>query len=359
MVRCLTFAVALAAAAPSARAERWFVLEAPAAIAVSEPQSGTFQPGVMPALGLYDQRGPLALGARLRGGVLRNGHAPGAGLADPGMGGVATASVALRLALGGHGWLEGVVGEGLTGTDRVQAFEVGAGWDYALGPLDVGPSLRYLALVNRADMAAVSGASVVLLGLDVRLGKARPARVSLAPAVVPVTPPPVAAAPPPPPPPPAIDRDPDVIRDRETGCEGEPQGCEIAAHIFLKNDRIVLEERVLFETDRAALKAEAKDAIAQILAAWGQHPEWRRLTIEGHADMRGTDLYNLELSRQRADAVRAALIQLGADAMKVDALGYGRTRPRDLDTTEAAHQHNRRVEFVIEREQPTSAGAPP
>jgi outer membrane protein OmpA-like peptidoglycan-associated protein len=349
MVRCLTFALALVAAAQSARAERWYVIEAPAAIAVSEPQSGTFQPGVLPALGAYDQRGPLALGARLRLGVLRDGHAPGAGLADPGMGGVATASVALRIALGPRGWLEGAVGEGLTGGDRVQAFEVGVGWDVQLGWVDLGPSLRYLALVNRAEMAAVGGASLVLLGLDVRLGKARPARTALAPAVVPV------AAPPPPPvaPPPPVDRDPDVIVDREVGCAADAQGCEVAAHVLVTNDRIILEERVLFETDRAVLRPEAREAIAQILAAWRQHPAWRRLTIEGHADMRGTDLYNLELSRQRADAVRVMLIQLGADAMKVDALGYGRARPRDLDTTEAAHQHNRRVEFVIEREPAT------
>ena len=345
----------LGAGAPAAHAERWFVVEAPAAVAVSEPQATAFHAGVMPALGLYTDNGTVAFGVRLRAGVLSNGGAPGSGLADPGMGGLATAGLALRLGVRGP-WLEGVVGGGVTGKDAVPAVEAGVGWDFAVGSVDLGPSARYLRLINRDTMATLGSADLVLVGLDVRFGRSRPARVAQAAVVVappPVAPPPVA----PPPPPPPLERDHDEAVDREAGCEQDPKGCEIAEHIFLKNDRIVLEERVLFDTDRAHVKSAGRGMIGDILRVWHNHPEWRSLTIEGHADVRGSDDYNLELSTRRAESVRAAFVALGADPAKIQAVGYGRSRPRDPGMTDAAHQLNRRVEFVIEREQSRSMGA--
>jgi outer membrane protein OmpA-like peptidoglycan-associated protein len=160
----------------------------------------------------------------------------------------------------------------------------------------------------------------------------------------------VAAPAPAPAPEPPLDRDPDRIVDQEASCEAEPNGCEIAQHVFLKNDRIILEERVMFDVDRARVRSQGRKMIEDIVHVWRSHPEWRRLTIEGHADVRGTDAYNLELSRHRAERVREVFIEIGIDPTKIDAVGYGRTRPRDPGTTEAAYQINRRVEFAIERE---------
>ena len=118
----------------------------------------------------------------------------------------------------------------------------------------------------------------------------------------------------------------------------------------MKNDRIVLEERVLFAVDHAGLKEEGRSMIGDIVRVWSTHPEWHKLTIEGHADVRGSDAYNLELSRHRADSVRAVFLELGVDPARVEVVGYGRARPRDPGHTEAAYQLNRRVEFAIERE---------
>ena len=354
----LVLAAALAAGPSRLRADGWLVAEAPAAVAISDPQSGMFRAGVMPAIGLYTDNGIAALGLRMRAGVLRNGPAPGNHLDDPGLGGLGTAGVALRI--GAHGaWLEGVAGGGLTGRDLVPAIEAGVGWDFAVGAVDIGPSARYLRVVSRDPEAALGSANLVLFGMDVRFGKQREPRSSHA--VIAATQ--RAAAPRPPPPPPApepaVAGDGDRAVEHEMGCEHDPAGCELAPQIVLRDDRIVLEERVLFDTDRARVKSTGREVIGDLVRIWNQHPEWRRMSIEGHADVRGTDDYNLELSRRRAEHVRDVLVSHGADPARIDTVGHGRSRPIDPGTSEEAHQRNRRVEFVIDRQVEVLAGDHP
>ena len=125
--------------------------------------------------------------------------------------------------------------------------------------------------------------------------------------------------------------------------------------MYLRADRIVLDERVLFDLDRARVKSAGREVIAAIVRVWASRPEWKRIAIEGHADVRGTDAYNLDLSQRRADRVRAVLERLGVDPARLSATGFGRARPVDPGHSEAAHQRNRRVEFVIEREQTTAS----
>jgi peptidoglycan-associated lipoprotein len=83
------------------------------------------------------------------------------------------------------------------------------------------------------------------------------------------------------------------------------------------------------------------------------HPEWVQVTVEGHADVRGPNDYNQELSQRRAERAREVLVTGGFDAERVAAVGYGRSRPRDDGMTEAAHRRNRRVEFVIVKREGT------
>lgn len=348
-LKALLAVVALAAAPARLHADGWVVAEAPAAVAVSEPQSGLFRAGVMPAIGVYSDNGVTAVGLRMRVGVLRNGSAPMEGhLQDPAVGGLGTAGVALRI--GGRGlWIEGVVGGGITGRDLVPAIEAGVGWDFAAGGVDIGPSARYLRVVSRDPSATLGSASLVLFGVDVRFGKDRPARShAMIAAAARVEPPPV-----------ALDRDPDRVVEHESGCASDSDGCELAPDIVLHDDRIVLEERVLFDVDRARVKSQGRELIATLVRIWNEHPEWRRMSIEGHADVRGSDNYNLELSQRRADRVRDELVRQGIDPARLDTVGHGRSRPIDPGTTEAAHQRNRRVEFVIEREISIVAGGQP
>ena len=113
------------------RAETYFSAEAPAALAVSDAQEGLFRPGMMPAIGAYAMKavGPvdLGFGLRLRLGVMRNGPAPmeGSHFADPGVGGMGTLGLAVRVGV----WrgLSGRASSGggmLTGGSRAPALEV-------------------------------------------------------------------------------------------------------------------------------------------------------------------------------------------------------------------------------------------
>ncbi|MGQ0506876.1 MAG: OmpA family protein [Myxococcaceae bacterium] len=70
-----------------------------------------------------------------------------------------------------------------------------------------------------------------------------------------------------------------------------------------------------------------------------------KLSLEGHADERGTEEYNLQLSNKRAAAVKKYLADLGVQVAKLDAVGYGENRPVASGANEDAWAANRRVEF--------------
>ncbi len=346
----LSALVALVAAAvypASAHADNWIVGELPAAVAVGGVQEEVYRPGLMPAVGGYHEVGPdgarVAFGLRMRLGALRNGPAPAMlGAKDPGVGGLAAVGAALRLTRG-PAWVEGVVGAGMTGPDWVPALEAGAGWTYRTGALDVGPSVRLLHVGSRDQMDSIGSANVILVGIDARFGRDRPPRgVVRAAAFVPPAIAPVVAPP--------TERDGDVILDADVGCAVDAEGCPVAGELVLHDDRIVLDDRVLFDFGHARVRSPGRDVVAAIASAWRAHPEWKRITVEGHADVRGSDDYNQALSQHRAENVKAQLVKNGFAAERIDAIGYGRSRPRDTGSTEEAHGRNRRVEFVIDRE---------
>ncbi len=353
MLTLARLAAALALLPAAAYADGLVIAEVPAALAVSGAQADAFRTGAMPAVGAYVESPRGELGVRLRVGVLGNGPAPGNNERDPGVGGLATAGVAYRLPIGA-GWVEGVLGGGITGHDVVPAAEIGAGWEFDIAGVQAGPAVRYL-YVDGHDAMGFGSASIVLVGIDVQFGKHRRVSVVTEQHVARIAPPPVE------PPPAALEADHEELVDRDTGCMQDGEGCEIAVvdgeSLVMHDHRIVLDDRVLFDTDRAKVKSEGYDTIAAIARAWRKHPEWLHVTIEGHADTRGPDDYNMDLSKRRADHVRALFIRDGIAPDQVEAVGYGRTRPRDPEQTEAAHQHNRRVEFAVDQTAPPFGGA--
>lgn len=141
----------LATLITAAHAEPFITVDLDGAVPVSSAQAGVFRPGIMPAAGGYIGGEVLAVGARLRFGVLRDGPAPDDNHADPSLGGLGSFGLAMRARV--HGlWLEGVVGAGLTGDDVAPVFEVGVGWQLAVGRLDIGPSARYVRVVAAHGM---------------------------------------------------------------------------------------------------------------------------------------------------------------------------------------------------------------
>jgi len=69
------------------------------------------------------------------------------------------------------------------------------------------------------------------------------------------------------------------------------------------------------------------------------------VTLEGHADERGTEEYNLQLSNRRAASTKKYLHDLGVATNSLDTVGYGFNRPAVQGHNEAAWAANRRVEF--------------
>lgn len=100
-------------------------------------------------------------------------------------------------------------------------------------------------------------------------------------------------------------------------------------------------DRVFFDYDRYDLSAEAQSQL-QRQAAWlAQYPA-TTVTIEGHADERGTREYNLALGERRANSVANYLVALGTDKGRISVISYGKERPECVESNEACWSQNRR-----------------
>ena len=105
--------------------------------------------------------------------------------------------------------------------------------------------------------------------------------------------------------------------------------------------------RVFFAYDSYFLADGARDILAK-QAEWLNKYPTITLTIEGHADERGTREYNLALGARRATAVKNYLVGAGVAASRVETISYGKERPAVMGSTEAAWSQNRRGVTVLE-----------
>jgi len=103
---------------------------------------------------------------------------------------------------------------------------------------------------------------------------------------------------------------------------------------------------VFFALDSSELNQEARGAIqknAEFLKRWPS----TRIVIEGHADSRGTNEYNLALGERRAGAARDYIVSLGIPAERVTIVSKGEEAPFCTEETEACWQQNRRGHFLF------------
>ncbi|MGE0453911.1 MAG: peptidoglycan-associated lipoprotein Pal [Vicinamibacteria bacterium] len=105
---------------------------------------------------------------------------------------------------------------------------------------------------------------------------------------------------------------------------------------------------VLFGFDTAELSPEAQAQLAEHARWLKQHPTVH-VTIEGHCDERGTVEYNLALGEQRARVARDYLAERGIESVRLTTVSYGKERPCDSSSDEAAWARNRRAHFVVLR----------
>jgi outer membrane protein OmpA-like peptidoglycan-associated protein len=116
---------------------------------------------------------------------------------------------------------------------------------------------------------------------------------------------------------------------------------------------------VLFDTGASTLKPGAQTVMERVAGFMEKNPEIK-VIIEGHTDSRGSDEYNQDLSRRRAQAVQDALASRGIDRARVEAVGRGEGFPVASNDDTGGRQQNRRVEIVFsDRDGKFASGANP
>ncbi len=100
-----------------------------------------------------------------------------------------------------------------------------------------------------------------------------------------------------------------------------------------------------FDTDKATLRPDAQPTLAEVQKLLADSPNLR-LAVQGHTDNTSTPAHNQQLSEARAQAVVASLAQAGIAASRLQAAGFGQTKPLAENTTETGKAKNRRVELV-------------
>jgi len=110
--------------------------------------------------------------------------------------------------------------------------------------------------------------------------------------------------------------------------------------------RATLEQMIYFGFDQSDLSSTSRQALVEKAEVLRAAPSLS-VRIEGHADERGSDEYNLALSNRRAAAAKRFLVSLGISAERVETVGHGEERPLDQEESEAAWARNRRDEFRV------------
>jgi outer membrane protein OmpA-like peptidoglycan-associated protein len=110
--------------------------------------------------------------------------------------------------------------------------------------------------------------------------------------------------------------------------------------------RLAALPQITFESGSATLTPEGRAAVATAATILATNPDVR-VRIEGHTDSRGAASANQTLSQARAQTVLLTLQSLGIAASRMTAVGFGESRPKVPDTSDANMAINRRVEFVV------------
>jgi OmpA-OmpF porin, OOP family len=155
---------------------------------------------------------------------------------------------------------------------------------------------------------------------------------------------------------PEDDADKDGIPDLTDACPREPgsaskdaknNGCPQFIKRVTGSTEIQILKQIQFDTGKATIKANSNGILDEIVKLLNANPEIKRLSIEGHTDNRGAVEMNNKLSQDRADSVKTYLTSHGIAASRVEAHGFGPSRPIETNDTNAGRQANRRVEFHI------------
>jgi len=137
-----------------------------------------------------------------------------------------------------------------------------------------------------------------------------------------------------------------------SGCvrDDEKSALKPSEHTDVPGERIdeVLDvgDRVFFAYDSAIISTEGQSVLRRVADWLAKYPNVK-ISIEGHADERGTREYNLALGDRRAVAVKRALVAFGVGADRLATVSYGKERPAVVGSSEAVWSQNRRAVMVM------------
>lgn len=176
--------------------------------------------------------------------------------------------------------------------------------------------------------------SVLSLGISYAFGSVKAAPVA-APTCDPAT---------------AGDDDNDGVNNCADECPNTPAGQRVDATgckgKVANNETVTL--NVEFDFDKATIRSSDDAQLANIATVLKNHEEVSGVEVEGHTDSVGSDEYNQKLSENRANAVKGRMVENGVAADRLNAVGYGESKPIADNATAEGRQKNRRVQAVFQ-----------
>jgi outer membrane protein OmpA-like peptidoglycan-associated protein len=106
-------------------------------------------------------------------------------------------------------------------------------------------------------------------------------------------------------------------------------------------------DTITFDFDSATIKASEEPKLQDLANHFKDNKKFEGLIIEGNADVRGTEKYNLSLGERRALAAREYLANLGVDPHRLKTVTYGASHPVEQGHDESVFKKNRRDDFVL------------
>tara|TARA_B100001996_G_scaffold169955_2_gene129592 strand:+ start:6954 stop:7400 length:447 start_codon:yes stop_codon:yes gene_type:complete len=131
-----------------------------------------------------------------------------------------------------------------------------------------------------------------------------------------------------------------------SACATSKKGAVLEGDVYAGNETVEylatgVKDRVFFATNKSTLTTASRDTLRK-QAAWLRKNGKISVTIEGHADERGTREYNLALGERRANAVKDYLMTYGISGKRLAVISYGKERPVNNGSTPLAWSQNRR-----------------
>jgi outer membrane protein OmpA-like peptidoglycan-associated protein len=128
---------------------------------------------------------------------------------------------------------------------------------------------------------------------------------------------------------------------------------EVKKQVVLRDNHIEIGEKIQFALSKSEILSVSFGLLDEVAKVIQENPHVQKISIEGHASDEGDDKYNLSLSKARAEAVRAYLVTKGVAADRLNATGFGESKPLVANDSPANREKNRRVEFNITKQDVT------